>query len=135
MATAATVTMPTAHHVADRIAASKSFAARCRNGRVRTTYDAATRPTGTSAGTTVRKRAGLTAKNTTPPQATATRPPLLCVISHPASIAAAPAPAAARNDGLVARSDASAIAGQKPIRNSAACAFTYEIGKVKRPFS
>ena len=88
-----------------------------------------------SVGTSARSRFRLRVKNTTPDTASATRPPLLCVISQPASRAHAPPLAAPRNTGRMARCDASATQGQKPIRKRAAWALTYEIGKVNRPCS
>jgi len=58
---------------------------------------------------------------------------LLCAVSQPAAIAVAPARASMRAAMGARRSDASTTAGQKPIRNTAAWAFGYEIGNDSRP--
>ncbi|PYR87462.1 MAG: hypothetical protein DMF84_31700 [Acidobacteria bacterium] len=58
---------------------------------------------------------------------------MLCAVSQPEAIAVAAAMASARTRSPRPRCAASTSAGQKPIRNTAAWAFGYEIGKESLP--
>ena len=112
---------------------SRRPAADARYGAVSAPTPAAARIATIAVGTSTRRRARVKTKSTIPDAASATAPPLLPVCSQQVTIAVAPASDSARNATPSRRSAESAIAGQVPMRKSAAAPFQYETGKSRRP--
>ena len=105
-----------------------------RKAAVSPSYCGATSATAASAGTSSRNRPGTAAKTTTAETTIATAPPLLWVLSQPASIADGESEREGADGGIDCRAARRGRARARArSRKKAACAFTYDTGAVSRP--